>query len=485
MKIILISFFLILTSLISKGQKQGNIWYFGDHAGLDFNGATPVALTNGQIYLYPNPGPHNEGSSVISDSSGALLFYSNGAKVWNKNHNVTPNGDSLLGHPSSTQAALIVPLPQSDQYFYLFTTDAFIYDNLKYGLRYSVIDNCLDNGLGDIISNQKNILLLDTVAEKLTATKHSNGIDYWVVTHKYFSDAFYSYLLTANGITNPVISHIGSIHQDIWIPGNTAAAIGQMKISPNGAKIALCFSNTNPAVSELFNFNNSTGVVSNLISLPTDSIGMNLYGLEFSPDNSKLYFSYNEYSQIYQYDLTAGGGIASAIKNSKILISNSPNQTDNVFGMQLAPNGKIYVTRLQQTFLAAINNPNVYGTACNYIDNAVSLNGKACSYSITGFIDSYDYSNATTNCSTGINDFNNENLSLKIYPNPVQEAISIEFPEKEIFNLFVSDVTGRKIYERKNAKGIMKVDCGNFSKGIYFVQAKNNKNSLTYKLIKE
>lgn len=140
---------------------------------------------------------------------------------------------------------------------------------------------------------------------------------------------------------------------------------------------------------------------------------MNLYGVEFSPDNSKLYFSYNEYSRIYQYDLTAGGGNQVAIKSSKILISNTANQNNNVFGMQLDPDGKIYVA------------------------------------------------------------------------NPAQGAFIIELPEKQMFSLFITDVTGRKIYERKNAIGIVKVDCSNINSGIYFVQASNSENMLTYKLVKE
>lgn len=481
LKLTLTSLLLVLTFFTSFGQKQGNIWYFGDHAGLDFNTGAPVALTNGQIYLYPNPGPHSEGSAVICDSSGALLFYSNGAKVWNKNQQIMPNGDSLLGHPSSTQAALIIPQPQSSRFFYLFTTDAFIYDNLKYGLRYSVIDICLDNGFGDIINNQKNVFLLDTVAEKLTATKHANGIDYWVVTHKYFSDAFYSYLLTANGITDTVISHTGSVHQNVFFPGNTNAAIGQMKVSPNGEKIALCFSNTNPGFAELFDFNTTTGIISNYISLPADAYWGNVYGVEFSPDNSKLYFTLG-CCGLYQFDLTAGGGNADSIKYSKNLISD-PN--DDIFGMQLGPDDKIYVSQSGSTFLAAINNPNSKGILCDFQDNAISLNGKTCSLGLPNFIDSYAYSNTTVNCETGINDPNIEGLSIKIYPNPSQETFTIELPVREVFSLIVSDMTGRKIYERKNAAGTVKVDCNGFSSGIYFIQAVNNETSLTFKLVKQ
>lgn len=79
--------FSILTIVFSLttvyGQKQGNIWYFGDHAGLDFNNGSPVALIDGQTYS-PD-GTAIEGTAAISDSLGSLLFYTNGMKIWNKN----------------------------------------------------------------------------------------------------------------------------------------------------------------------------------------------------------------------------------------------------------------------------------------------------------------------------------------------------------------------------------------------------------------
>lgn len=480
----ILSVLVVTIPLFCNAQKQGNVWYFGDHAGLDFNSGSPITLTNGQIYLYPNPGAHNEGSSVISDSTGALLFYSNGAKIWNKNQQVMPNGDSLLGHPSSTQAALIVPQPQSDRYFYLFTTDAFIYNNLKNGLRYSVVDMCLDNGKGDIMNNAKNVLLLDTVSEKLTATRHANGIDYWIVAHKYFSDAFYSYLLTANGITDTIISHIGSIHQDIWIPGNTEAAIGQMKISPDGTKIALCLSNTNPALTELFNFNTTTGVISNSISL-TPSNGSE-YGVSFSPDNSKLYYSTGGNGTIYQYNLLQGGGVPDSIIASKRAIAQLGNGLCCIIdALQLGPDGKIYIAREGKTYLAVINNPNVQGLGCNFQDNAVSLNSKSCSLGLPNLIDSYNYSNTTINCEVGINKVEGKIQSIKSYPNPAQQLFNIELPLNQNFNLSILNLTGTKIYETKNASGIIIIDASEFSSGIYFVKAVNEKTILTGKLIKE
>src|SRR5690348_13548427 len=96
-----LAFILILFSgKNSFGQSiQSNIWYFGQYAGLDFSSGTPIVLSDGQINTI-------EGCTAMSDcNTGRLLFYSNGRRIFNRNHVVMQNGDSLWGHFSSTQSA--------------------------------------------------------------------------------------------------------------------------------------------------------------------------------------------------------------------------------------------------------------------------------------------------------------------------------------------------------------------------------------------
>lgn len=211
---LLTSILFTFSTLISYTQKQGNIWYFGDHAGLDFNTTPPSYLSDGQTDFHP-PNLWNEGCSSISDSSGTLLFYSNGEKIWNRYHQTMLNGDSLLGHSSAASGCIILPRPGSDRYFYVLTTDAL--ENLfANGIRYSVIDMCLDNGNGAVLSNEKNILVYDNTTEKLSAVKHANGVDYWIVSHELNSNSFLSFNLTNNGLLDTVISSIGVIDPQGW-----------------------------------------------------------------------------------------------------------------------------------------------------------------------------------------------------------------------------------------------------------------------------
>ncbi|HOB27707.1 MAG TPA: hypothetical protein PKJ07_06165, partial [Bacteroidales bacterium] len=99
--------FFLLVFIINEtlySQNEGNNWYFGENAGLSFNTAPPTPLTNGQLDTY-------EGCATVSDKNGNLLFYTDGMTVYDKMHNIMPNGSNLFGHSSSTQSAIIVPKP--------------------------------------------------------------------------------------------------------------------------------------------------------------------------------------------------------------------------------------------------------------------------------------------------------------------------------------------------------------------------------------
>ncbi len=354
--------------------KEGNIWYFGNNAGIDFSSGSPVALTNSVMN-------QSEGCSSISDDSGNLLFYTNGFNVWNSNHIIMPNGDSLfgdcwLGLGSSTQAALIIQKPRSSNLYYIFTASpgeaydqTFLYD--YFGDGYSVVDMSLQGGLGDVVV--KNVPLFAINSEKLTAVKHCNAKDVWVIGHDWGSNGFYAYLLDSMGVnTTPVISYVGTVI-DSAAGAGTATTHGQLKASPNGDKLAMAIQQMQ--LFEFFDFDNSTGVVSNPYTY--SSPGNYCYGVEFSPDGTKVYCGDNPY--LYQFNLEAGTSID--IINSATILSSSCNLNS----MQLAPNGKVYISEYGSQYLSAINNPNAIGLTCGFIPNDVYLGGKTCRMGLPNF----------------------------------------------------------------------------------------------------
>lgn len=151
--LLFLSFLAISKSIVA--QKESNIWYFGENAGLDFNGGPPVALTDGVLNSH-------EGCASISNSLGSILFYTDGENVYNKTHSLMPNGTGLIGSGYATQSAAIVPKPGSSSIYYIFTVYEGYWSN---GLCYNEVNMTLDGGKGDITSI-KNVELVIPVTEK-------------------------------------------------------------------------------------------------------------------------------------------------------------------------------------------------------------------------------------------------------------------------------------------------------------------------------
>jgi gliding motility-associated-like protein len=304
----------------------------------------------------------SEGSSSIADANGNLLFYTDGLTVWNRNHLVMTNGTGLHGDQSSIQAALVIPWPLDPDKYIVFTTAN---NALPNGMKYSIVDMSLSGGLGEVTT--KNVLLLTPSSEKLTAVPHSNCTDFWVITHEFGNNNFYAFQISPAGVNHtPVVTSIGTAHNS-GSPGGFNSALGMIKASPDGTKIASADQNLGRF--ELFNFNNTTGVLSNYISL---SPIYRAFGVEFSPDNSKLYVTERQGSQLWQFDLSSGN--TATIQNSKTLISNAGSY--NYGALQRANDGKIYMARKDQGSLGVITNPNAQGLACSYVQNGFNLGGR-------------------------------------------------------------------------------------------------------------
>src|SRR5690625_3855645 len=215
--LISVVFLLGFLAISAKGfsQEQASIWYFGDHAGLDFNSDPPVTTDNSAM----NAG---EGCASISDENGNLLFYTNGVKVYNQNHQLMENGDDLLGSNSSSQSSIIIPKPGSNYIYYLFTTNSFDGGGFDYGLNFYEINMLSNSGLGSVVSVNGGPVglppseitpLFTPVTEKLTATYAYDNESVWVVAHgsgPEHGQDFIAYKVTEDGVnTTPVVSSVG------------------------------------------------------------------------------------------------------------------------------------------------------------------------------------------------------------------------------------------------------------------------------------
>ena len=364
------------------GQNEASNWYFGFYAGVAFDSQTPTPLYNGKLIS-------EEGSAVISDRSGNLLFYSNGNNLLNRSHAVLKNSSGLFGDRSSTQNVVIIPQPGNDSIFFVFTIAAK--QQVDIGLNYSIVNMRGDNGFGEVV--QKNTHLLTSSYEKISAVKHCNNRDVWVTVRKWDSDQYYSYLVTGTGVTStPVISNTGFI-----VGGDLQNSIGALKFSSKGNKLAAAFGYGIDKV-ELLDFNNQTGELTNPIIfrantslLPLELCGN--YGLDFSPDNRLLYVtvvnSVDEPASIYQFDITFNN--VSSILGSRQIISQT--FTGGIGNIQIATDGKLYVAYQGKKYLGVINKPNIAGVGCDFQLNGLKVDipggNRVIKLGLPTFIQSY------------------------------------------------------------------------------------------------
>ncbi|MBL0308447.1 MAG: T9SS type A sorting domain-containing protein [Bacteroidetes bacterium] len=374
MKAILLVSGLILFSPFAFSQKEANNWVLGYNVGVSWNSGAPVAVPGAVMN-------QNEGLASISDAAGQLLFYTDGVTVRNRQHQVMMNGTGLKGNFSSTQSALIVPQPGSNGLYYIFTTDA---DGGANGLNYSTVDMTQDGGMGAV--TDKNVLLYSPSCEKLTATRHANGRDIWLISHRWNSSSFYAYLVTASGIQlNPVVTNVGAVHA--FSNGHANQSYGYMKASPDGTKLAVAVWGVGGWL-DILNFNNQTGVPAQFITDNTYN-EHGPYGVEFSPNSRLLYASemnYMDSSHLFQYDLMAGSSVAVIASRTTI----ARGMTYDNCGMQLAVDGKIYITSYPQHWLNVIQQPDVPGTACSYQAKGFTWSGSSYTQlGLPNFITSY------------------------------------------------------------------------------------------------
>lgn len=347
---------LLFISTVGFCQKENLHWHFGYNCSLDFSSGTPVWSGVSPIYT-------EEGSSSISDSAGNYLFSVQGTQIFDRNNNPMPGGSQLKGSTSSTQNSLIVPFVDDDEnrYYHIFTVaaqnDVWPTPYQNTGLEHSIVNMQANNGNGEVIQSSTEII--PWVAEKIHATRHANGHDVWVVVRGMNSSAYYSILIDCQGLNSPVVSQSPFFLSTDF---ESIVSQGALKISPDGSKIACTYSpvldstyKRNLAILEFAEFNNATGVVSSVdtvqVTYPPNQMVL-AYGLEFSPDDSKLYWTVQKYqSDLFQMDYNMPN-----FKQSRALIG---NYTPSLASLQLAPNGKIYISQTggsQQ--LKTISNPN-------------------------------------------------------------------------------------------------------------------------------
>lgn len=371
-------------------QHEADNWYFGAASMLHVNFAGNPTGTM-VVPVLGNLGT----AACMSDANGNTLFYSNGHVINNRLDQIMSGvswADPLAGNhfvdPGGSRGMITVQAPGHDSLYYLFYMDVSVFENYTPRLRCARINMNGDNGLGVVEMKDSLMLNGDSVCIRLTAVKHCNKRDTWLVGHLSGSDKYFSFLITPNGINPvPVLSSAN------YLAGYYSKK-GFMKSSPNGDKLASTYedeANTNVLGNvELSDFNIQTGEVSNTKILqpkpswaePTGwTSGIGPAGVEFSASEKYLYVTGNyitsgfsgthPWGHVFQFDISSNN--QATIQASRYLVDSMDISLAN--GAQMAPNGKIYVADYSHDRLQCVNDPEGFQNACNYTRNALTIPG--------------------------------------------------------------------------------------------------------------
>ncbi len=324
----------------------------------------------------------NATDASISDSTGNLLFYSNGIYVADASHNIMENGDSInnvgITHQydetglTINQGALILPYPGHDSlYMILHVPVDYVSGSLGVNIPFlfmSTVNMNKNNGLGSLITKDE-IVIEDTLGfGKITACKHANGRDWWFLMQEddQMNNGIYTLLLTPTGIEN-----MGK--QEFSIPVlNAEPSVGNALFTPDGSKYIRSDIRFDPwnAVT-IYDFDRCTGALSPLEYFEIEDTTFLYGGVTVSPDSRYLYCITTNI--IYQFDLTAPN-----IASTKSIVAVYDGFVGfffpTLFGTpQLAPDGSIWIASTSDTTMHVIRTPNQPGTACHVDQHAIHL----------------------------------------------------------------------------------------------------------------
>lgn len=345
--------------VLGFSQKEYNNWVFGKQGLVSFNSnparsIKPRELSPSCFFSKVHDYSYNA-LSPISDKNGDLLFIGGACSIWDKSFSTMLNGDGLTGIRSN-KSQIVVKKPDSDRFYYLFYIDSN-----TYRLNYALIDVQKNGGLGEVVKKNIEVSKL-SITNQIAATKNNSGCANWLVAHAIDTNAYYSFKITSLGIdTIPTVSYSGRVPK---FPRNSSNSINLNSyrysglsyeehfvrnnlicISPNNSKIVF----TDKHLVDLSSFNDRTGVVSNSGNIiDTKYNGKNqlhafpyLGGAAFSP-NSKFVYILSSASILYQFDVSKP--TLEEIGKSLIPFYQFSNQNLWNVSMQLAPNGKIYLS---------------------------------------------------------------------------------------------------------------------------------------------
>jgi Secretion system C-terminal sorting domain len=450
----------------------------GGGINMDFNsGALQTNLTCPSIGF-------DMTNASICDTSGQLILTSNGYRV------SSANGTSILGGEwfavdsailtygrRSSQAALILPFPCHPNQYVLLNMPAHfdtVDQNFHVFAFYANYINMNANGGHGLASPINQEVVRDTFflqVGSLTANRHANGRDWWILVPKSNSNIIYRFLLDSTGVYQ-----VGTQQTGYYLYEGVSASY----FSPDGSMFAHLERNNrflqfNKWGWEIYlhNFDRCTGLLSNTRSFLTATEPFDAWfnHVAFSPNNELLYATTDSF--LIQYDISRGANIFQH--------SDTVGRAGNMFWqgfyqsvmqqMQLAPDGKIYISSFVAPNLHVIDHPNVRGIGCGFREWGIQLPVE--SGTMANYPNFRLGREVGSGCDTIYNSVSDVDVGgVKVYPNPTSSHISIEWDGSvQPTHFIIRDLLGREV---SNLPISHQVSLDGLQNGMYFVSIYKN-----------
>ncbi len=392
--------------------------------------------------------------ATISDSAGNFLMSSNGVWIANANNDTMDGGSGLNpgyfvnSWPDGLlipYGNIILPLPNNPNKYVLFHQTE-VNSNIPHNTLFkTTIDLSLNGGLGKVIS-KNNTLVIDTVSWGISACKHANGIDWWVVTLVDNSNRIIIMLLDSNGVQ---IASPQLLNYNIYFRGN----VSQITFSQDGKK--LIFTNyDNPNQKNSFiilcDFDRCNGVFSNTQMIPVVSNDY-IWGEAFSASGNYIYAC----SSLYVFQINTQTLAVDTVATYDNFYSPHPWCCATTFwNMYLAANGKIYVTTGSSTqHLHLINYPD--SAVCDVQQHSIDLVNYLHLRAVPNHPNYYLGCDTSLGCpclaNVGLQENGTNDFRYRVYPNPVTNNfvnVGYILPQNKNGVLKLYDVNGKQLYSQ-------------------------------------
>lgn len=436
-------------------------------------------------------------ATCISDTNGTFLYATNGARVIGKDYNYLLHGDSLsYGWAYNLQNGngndipfgnMILPMPVNDSLYYVFH-EMLDWIQVPGGtmifttqLMYSVINQKLNQGIGDIILKNQRIIL-DTLHSGFAATRHANGRDWWLIVPRNDTQSFYIILFSKAGIQEVKRQDIGNL----GCLNPPLSTYLNLHFSPQGDRLALAArARTDwnfPAPSytwiRLYDFDRCTGTLSNFresCEYWNDSSSVDFYSAVFSPNGQYLYA--NGAFSIHQYDISVDDFGA-----TRQLIATWDGYIDTITGYptyfgwpELFSDNRIYYPANSINYLHVIENPDLAWPGCQVIQRKVQTSRNIGHWlpNFPNFRLGPVSGSVCDSLNVGVPEHETEQTTLTLIPNPADEYTLCQITgnnTKLDGILYVYEPSGRIVWQaRVNSKEIP-INTQNIANGLYLLR---------------